>query len=100
MNIKNFIAIKEFCESYSVPESFITSLHDNELIEIVTIQDIQHLSLKQINTIEKLISFHYELHINIEGIHVISNLLNTIVGLQKELKELHTKLNFYESHNM
>jgi hypothetical protein len=54
--------------------------------------------LTQINAIEKLITFHYDLDINIEGIHAISNLLNTIDNLQSELKELKNKLNFYESH--
>lgn len=97
MNIKNFIAIKEFCESYSVPETFITSLHDNELIEIVTIQEIPCLNLEQIKDIEKLITFHYELNINMEGIHAISHLLNTVVNLQSEVIELKNRLTFYES---
>ena len=98
MDAKNFISIKQFCECYNVPESFIYSLHDYELIEIVTIKDTQHINLTQINVIEKLITFHYDLDINIEGIHAISNLLNTIDNLQSELKELKNKLNFYESH--
>ncbi|PLB20348.1 MAG: hypothetical protein TRG1_696 [Flavobacteriaceae bacterium FS1-H7996/R] len=37
------------------------------------------------------------MNINIEGIHAISNLLNTIDSLQSEIKELKNKLNFYES---
>lgn len=100
MNTKKFISIKQFCECYSVPESFINSLHDYELIEIVTIKEIQHVNITQINAIEKLITFHYDLNINIEGIHAISNLLNTIDSLQSELKELKNRLNFYESRSI
>ena len=97
MDTKNLISIKQICECYNIPESFIDSLHDYELIEVVTIKEIQHINTTQINVIEKLISFHYDLNINIEGIHAISNLLNTIDSLQSEIKELKNKLNFYES---
>ncbi|AXP82252.1 Chaperone modulatory protein CbpM [Mariniflexile rhizosphaerae] len=97
MDTKNFISIKQICECYNVPESFIDSLYDYELIEVVTIKEIQHINTAQINVIEKLITFHYDLNINIEGIHAISNLLNTIDSLQSEIKELKNKLNFYES---
>ena len=100
MNTKKSITVQQFCEHYNVPESFVNSLYDFELIEIVTIHNTPHLNISQIRILEKLIKFHYDLDINLEGIHAISNLLNTIVGLQKELKELHSKLNFYESHNM
>lgn len=100
MDTKNFISMKQFCEGYNVPESFIMSLHDYELIEIVTIKEIQHLSMAEINLIEKLITFHYDLNINLEGIHAISNLLNNIDSLQLEIKELKNRLNFYESRFM
>jgi hypothetical protein len=43
-----------------------------------------------------MISFHYELNINLEGIDAISNLLNQIDDLQDELDRTKNRLRFYE----
>lgn len=97
MNTKDFISIQQFCEHYNVPQSFIGELHDYELIEITTTENTQFVSIHQIKTIEKLIRFHYELDINIEGIHAIFNLLNQVEDLQVQINSLNNKLNFYEN---
>jgi hypothetical protein len=39
---------------------------------------------------------HYELHINIEGIDAIYNLLKQVELLQLEIRTLKNKLNSYE----
>jgi chaperone modulatory protein CbpM len=96
MDTKDFISIQQFCKHYNIPESFIGSLHDYELIEIRTTDKTQFVSVTQIKNIEKLIRFHYELDINLEGMHAISNLLNKVEELQDQIKKLNNKLNFYE----
>ena len=85
MDRDNLIPIQEFCAHYQVPETFISSLYDYELIEIIKIRNI-----------EKLIRFHFEMDINLEGIHAISNLLDKVESLQDEIKRLHNKIDFYE----
>lgn len=97
MNTKDFISIQQFCQHYNVSQTFIDALRDYELIEITTTENTQFVSIHQIKNIEKLIRFHYELDINIEGIHAILNLLNQVEDLQDQIKNLNNKLNFYEN---
>jgi hypothetical protein len=96
MDRKKLISIQEFCMLYKVPETFITTLYEYELIEITTAENIQCVHVTQIKNIEKLIRFHFELDINLEGIHAISNLLDKVKNLQEEIKNLHNKIDFYE----
>jgi hypothetical protein len=97
MDRENLISIQEFCTLYKVPETFIISLYEYELIEITTSENTQCVRVTQIKNIEKLIRFHFELDINLEGIHAISNLLDKVETLQDEIKNLNNKINFYES---
>lgn len=97
MDRDNLIPIQEFCAHYQVPETFISSLYDYELIEIITTENTQCISVTQIRNIEKLIRFHFEMDINLEGIHAISNLLDKVESLQNEIKRLHNKIDFYEN---
>lgn len=96
MNTKKVITITEFCQHYGIPESFIISLSEYELIEISTETETPCIYITEIQSIEKLIRFHFELDINIEGIHAITSLLNRVERLQENVKSLNNKLRFYE----
>ncbi|MCX7551728.1 chaperone modulator CbpM [Xanthomarina sp. F2636L] len=98
MDRENLISIQEFCTLYKVPETFITSLYEYELIEITTEENTQCVRITQIKNIEKLIRFHYDMDINLEGIHAISNLLDKVESLQEEIKKLSNKIDFYETN--
>jgi len=89
------ITIQQFCVHYDVPTSFIDSLSNFELIEIIQEDDVRYIDESQINTIEKLIRLHYDLNINLEGLDVIVNLLNQIEKLQQEVTRLNNQLDFY-----
>ena len=93
---ENLITIQKFCTYYKVPESFIDSLYDYELIEVVTEKDSRYVSITQIKTIEKLMRLHFDLDINLEGIHAIYNLLNQVETLQEQVNILKNRLDFYE----
>jgi len=43
MKIADLITIQEFCTHYQIPESFINSLYEYDLIEIVNYHEIQHI---------------------------------------------------------
>jgi len=79
-----------------VPESFITSLFDYELIEIIISEEQQYIHVTQIKNIEKFIRFHYEMDINLEGLDAVSNLLKQVESLKEEIVTLNNRLNFYE----
>ena len=96
MSTKDLITIQKFCSHYEVPESFIDSLYEFELIEIVHEDDTKCLSLAQINTLEKLMRLHYDLNINLEGIQAIHNLLNQVETLQERVNYLKNRLDLYE----
>jgi hypothetical protein len=96
MKTKDLISIQQLCTNYDIPISFVDSLYKLELIEIVIKEDKQWVSTNQIKNIEKMIRLHYELDINLEGMHAISNLLNQVEILQKKIIRLNNKLKFYE----
>ena len=98
MDSKNLISIQQICTNYDIPTSFIEALHTYELIEITISDQSKCVEINQIKNIEKLIRFHYELDINLEGMHAISNLLHKVENLQDEINTLRNKLNFYEEN--
>ncbi|WJJ95775.1 chaperone modulator CbpM [Algibacter luteus] len=98
MDSKELISIQQICTSYNIPASFIDALQTYELIEITITDKSKFVKSNQIRTIEKLIRFHYELDINLEGIHAISNLLSKVENLQDEINMLRNKLNFYREN--
>jgi chaperone modulatory protein CbpM len=96
MQIVNFITVNEFCSSWNIEVSFIKSLQENGLIEIVTISEIAYIKISQLRQLEKMVSFHYELDINLEGIETIEHLLQRIHTMQDEIKDLRNKLRLFE----
>jgi chaperone modulatory protein CbpM len=96
MQIVNFITVNEFCSNWNIEVSFIKSLQENGLIEIVTISEIAYIKISQLRQLEKMVSFHYELDINLEGIETIEHLLQRINSMQQEIKDLRNKLRLFE----
>ncbi|HBG69911.1 MAG: MerR family transcriptional regulator [Bacteroidetes bacterium GWF2_43_63] len=98
MQTENLIAVNDFCISQDIEISFISSLHQSGLIEIITVQETQFIEINQLQQLEKFIRFYYELDINIEGIETICHLLQRINTMQDEITTLKNKLSLYESY--
>ena len=96
MDTKDFISVQMFCTHYNIPVSFINTLSEFELIEIVFKQETRCVSKHYIKDIEKMMRLHFDLDINIEGIDVIYNLLKQLNALQEQVTTLSNKLEFYE----
>jgi len=96
MKTKDIISIRQFCIHYNIPISFIKSLNEFDLVEIITIKKIQYINSTQIKEIEKMIHWHYELDINMEGLDVVNNLLKQVESLQDEIIMLDNRLKFHE----
>lgn len=92
METSNLILIEQFCSNCDVEFSFITSLNDHGIIEIIVLEDKHYISPEQLKNIERAIRFHDELNINMEGIDAIFNLLKQIDDLQQELTSTKNKL--------
>lgn len=96
MDTNDLISISQFCKHHNIPISFLKSLNEFELVEIITTKEELYIQTTQISSVEKLIRLHYELDINIEGIQVVHNLLKQVESLQKEIVDLNNRLSFYK----
>ncbi len=74
----NLIAVDVFCANHNVEISFISSLQQTGMIEITTIKETGYIDAEQLQHLEKLVRFYYELDINLEGIETINHLLQLI----------------------
>ena len=90
------IEIVEFCLYHNADESFVFSLSDSGLIEIMVADGKTYIPASQINNLEKFFRLYYELNINLEGIETISYLQNKIEVLNNELINVKNRLRFYE----
>ena len=97
MQTEYLIAVDEFCANHNIEISFISSLQQTGLIEITTIKETGFIDADQLQQLEKIIRFYYELDINLEGIETINHLLQRINSLQDEIIALRNRLRLYET---
>lgn len=96
MDTTHLISIQQFCAHYNVSKDFIHTLQEYELIKITITDTDNYIQTNQLSAIEKMIRLHYDLHINIEGIDAIYNVLKKVEHLQLENRTLKNKLKSYE----
>jgi hypothetical protein len=97
METEYLIAIDEFCASHNIEISFISSLQQSGLIEIITIKESPFIEADQLQQLEKFVRLYYELDINLEGIETINYLLQRIGSMHDEITTLRNKLRIYET---
>jgi len=98
MKTENLIAINEFCINHNIEISFIDSLQKSGLIEFTIIEESLFIDVDQLQQLEKIVHFYYELDINLEGIETINHLLQRIKSLQEEIIMLKNRLSLYEKY--
>ncbi|KVV14020.1 chaperone modulator CbpM [Flavobacterium sp. TMP13] len=96
MSNANLILIRQFCVVHEIEYTFITDLKNYGLIDVVIEENEEFLHHEQLPTVEKMIRLHYDLKVNLEGIDVITNLLEKIENLQQNLTSSQNKLRLYE----
>jgi hypothetical protein len=96
MQEEYLISVDEFCSRQNIKISFISSLHENGLIEITTSKGGEYLDSDQLLRIEKFIRLYYEFDINLEGIETITHLLTRIDSMGEEIIHLKNRLRLYE----
>ncbi|MFZ4547021.1 MAG: chaperone modulator CbpM, partial [Bacteroidales bacterium] len=67
MQTEYLVSVDEFCANHNIEISFISSLQQNGLLEITTIEQTGFIEVGQLPQVEKFIRFFYDLDINIEG---------------------------------
>lgn len=96
MQTDYLIGINKFCANHNIEISFISSLQENGLIEIQTINELKFIEPVQLHQLEKMVRLYYELDINLEGIETINYLLQRLSNLQDENIALRNRLRLYE----
>ena len=96
MNKENLIPAIEFCEKYHVEVSFIGTLRESGLVEIVVVEETEYIPLSELEQLEKIVRLYYDLDINMEGIETVIHLLGRIDQMQEEINELRNRLRLYE----
>jgi len=85
---EEMILVSEFCVHHHIEVSFIHSLNESGLIEIIKIKETLYLPVNQLCTIEKLVRLYYDFDINLQGIETINHLLQQIDGMQQQITQL------------
>ena len=96
MNLEELISTEELCTRYSVEHTFIRSLGESGLIEVIQVEQKEYVHCDKLGDFEKLHRLHYDLEINLEGIEAIQHLLGQVEKLQKKNRKLQNRLRLYE----
>ncbi|MDT0675214.1 chaperone modulator CbpM [Autumnicola musiva] len=96
MNLEELIPADKICLQYQVERTFIHSLGENGLIEIISVEEKQYVHCKHLRNLEKMMRLHRDLHINVEGLQAVEHLLNQISKLKKQNIQLKNRLGLYE----
>jgi chaperone modulatory protein CbpM len=96
MQTEDMIVLDEFCANHHIEISFVQSLEEHGLIEIIIINQARCVPVSELSKLEQIVRLYHELNINPEGIDAINNLLQRIEEMQNEITQLRNKLSFYE----
>ena len=90
------ILAEEFCTHYSVNVSFLQTLHQMGLVELIAVEQQPYIPHHQLQKLEQLLRLHVDLDINPEGVDVVLNLLDKMKAMQSEIHLLKSRLMLYE----
>lgn len=96
MQKEEMIPIDQCCTHYKIEMTFVQSLQEAGLLNIIVMEEKYYLSQEELGNLEKFIRLHHELEINTEGIEAINYMLERMEALQLEIKSLKNRLGIYE----
>jgi hypothetical protein len=94
--MEEYILVSEFCESHEISNTFLYELNDNGLIKIIRREERLYLPMEELPKAEKILRLHGELNINLEGVEVITRLLDRMEEMQVKVARLQNRLKLYE----
>jgi hypothetical protein len=92
---QEYILITDFCASHNIETHFVLELYEYGLVDVVVMEYMHYLPIQQLPKAEKILRLHSDLDINLEGIAVITRLLNRMEKMQNEIIRLKNKLDLY-----
>jgi chaperone modulatory protein CbpM len=96
---KGLIAANDFCTYHHVEYTFVRSLNEAGLVDLMAIDETDYIPETQLLQLERMVRLHNELEINLAGIEAISHLLQRMENIQEEIRLLRNRLHRYEGGN-
>ncbi|MCB9168992.1 MAG: MerR family transcriptional regulator [Flavobacteriales bacterium] len=96
MSTEELISVELYCRHEDMDLTFVQSLADRGLIQVVVRQQNTYIAPEQVTQLEKLARMHFDLEINLEGLEAISHLLERVERMQQELRAMEERLRLYE----
>ncbi len=93
----NRLLYSECLRIYEVEESFIESLQEVGLIQVIDQDEDRFVAYDDLSDLEQFIRWYYEMDINVEGIDALRHMLQRVRSLQSEIAQLRHELQFYKS---
>lgn len=97
MEKEEMILANDFCIHHNIELSFIHSLHESGLIEVIIIEEKIYVPVHQLTHLEMLVRFYFDMDINLPGIETITHLLQRVNDLQRQVSQLNNRLRIYEN---
>ncbi len=98
MQTDELILVNEFCLHHQIEISFVQSLQQSGLIEVIQTEEKLCVPRDQLPELEKMVRLYYEMDINLEGIETISYLLQRMNHMQEQITQLNNRLQAYEAN--
>ena len=96
MRNSELISIKKIIIHHNLDETFIENLESYQLISFVEDETDKYLPEEQLPVLEQIIRLHFDLKINLEGIDVITHMIQRMENMQQTIQQLENKLKLYE----
>lgn len=93
---KEYIPVIQLCKHYEIEVSLLNEMENIGLIEITTYEEQLCIPQEKLDNLEKMIRIHRDLHVNLEGIDIVFNLLQKVDELKTELNTYKNKLRIHE----
>lgn len=93
----NRLRYSECLRIYEVEESFIESLQEVGLIQLIDQDEDRFVAYDDLSDLEQFIRWYYEMDINVGGIDALHHMLQRVRSLQSEITQLRHELQFYKS---
>ena len=96
MQKEEMIPVEQCCTHYKIEMTFVRSLQDAGLLNIITMEEENFLPHEELGSLEKFIRLHHDLEINTEGIEAIHHMLERMEAMQQEIARLKNRLAIFE----
>ncbi len=96
MLTETLISVREFVAYHQLDLSFVVTLEERGMLDIITIESLPYLHPDQLGPLERLIRLHRELAVHVDDLDIVAHLLERLERAQEQVSELQNRLTFYE----